>query len=393
MSTIFFSGKDFWKITAQMEIFFSVLKTVLYVIGFVSIILTVLPFLRFYAWWIRIGDFPRIQIAIGALLTAIFLIVFIYPFTIGEVVFVGILFACILYQFYCILPYLPFYPKQVELERPDEHHENITLLICNVYEDNLETDRLKELIESVKPDLFLLAEVNKRWTDAMSVFESEYKHNIIHPLENTYGLALYSKMELVEPEVKFIIENDIPSFHAKVKLDSGELIRLYCLHPRPPVPTENHRSLERDAELLLVGKTIEKLDEPTIVAGDLNDVAWSRTTKLFQKISGLLDPRIGRGLYNSFHAHHWYLRFPLDHVFHSNHFRLEKIKRMPDVGSDHFPIYISLCLEKTAEHTQEEPEAEHHEKLEAEETIREAFETIEQEKLELRESQGRVLSE
>lgn len=374
-----------------MEIIIPVLKTILYIIGTSAIILTVLPFIRLYAWWIRIGDFPRIQIAIGALLTAIFLLVFIYPFSIGEIVFVAILFACVLYQFFCILPYLPFYPKQVELEREDEHHESIRILICNVYEENRETDKLKTLIESVKPDLFLLAEVNRRWTDAMSVFESEYKHNIIHPLENTYGLALYSKLELVEPEIKFLIEDDIPSFHTKVKLRSGEKIRLFCIHPRPPVPTENHRSLERDAELLIVGKTVEKLDEPTIVCGDLNDVAWSRTTKLFQKISGLLDPRIGRGLYNSFHVNYRFLRFPLDHVFHSKHFRLEELKRMPEVGSDHFPIYISLCLEKTAEHTQEEPEAEHHEKLEADETIKEAFETIEQEKAEVRESQGRVL--
>ncbi len=227
----------------------------------------------------------------------------------------------------------------------------------------------------------------------MSEFESEYQHNIIYPLENTYGLALYSKFELEDPEVKFLVEDDIPSFHTYVKLDSGSKVRLFCLHPRPPVPMENHRSLERDAELLIVGKIIEKLDEPTIVAGDLNDVAWSRTTTMFQRISNLLDPRIGRGLYNSFHADHWFLRFPLDHVFHSNHFRLDKLERMPNVGSDHFPIFVSLCLEKTAELTQEEPEADEEEKQEADETIKEAFQTIEEEKRELSESQGRVLFE
>lgn len=362
-----------------METFFLILKIFLYLIGFLAIILTTLPFLRLFAWWIRIGDFPRIQIAVGALITAILMIVFLYPLKTSEEIFIGILFLCVIYQFYCVLPYTPFYPKQVEQELTNEPHESIRLLICNVFEENEETGKLKNLIKSVKPDLFLLAEVNKRWADAMSEFEKEYEYTLIHPLENTYGLALYSKLELVDAEIKFLIEQDIPSFHTKVKLASGKKIRFYCLHPRPPIPAENDRSLERDAELLLVGKIVEELDEPTIVAGDLNDVAWSRTTTLFQRISNLLDPRIGRGLYNSFHAGFWFLRFPLDHVFHSNHFRLEKLERMPDVGSDHFPIFVSLCLEKSAELTQDEPEANAEEREEAEETIREAFQTLEEE--------------
>ncbi len=363
-----------------MEFFFSILKVTLYAIGFLAIILTVLPFLRYYEWWIRIGDFPRIQIACGALTTAILMLVFIYPYDTGEIVFIGFLFVCVIYQFYCILPYLPFYPKQVELERPDEADENIKILISNVFMENKDTERLRNLIRSVKPDVFLLAEVNKMWTDAMSEFEKEYVHNLVHPLENTYGLALYSKFELVEKELKFIVEDDIPSIHTKIKLPSGALIHFYCLHPRPPMPMENTRSLERDAELLIVGKIIEKINEPTIVAGDLNDVAWSRTTTLFQKISNLLDPRIGRGLYNSFHAHYWFLRFPLDHVFHSKHFRLKEMRRMPSISSDHFPIFVSLCLERTAQFTQEEPVADADEKREADEIIIEAVETIKEEK-------------
>ena len=53
---------------------------------------------------------------------------------------------------------------------------------------------------------------------------------------------------------------------------------------------------------------------------------------------------------------------------------------MPSIGSDHFPIFISLSLEKTAELTQEEPEANRDEEREADETIQEAFQTIEAEK-------------
>ena len=104
-----------------------------------------------------------------------------------------------------------------------------------------------------------------------------------------------------------------------------------------------------------MAKKVERLHKPVIVAGDLNDVAWSYTTELFLRVSGLLDPRRGRGFFNTFHAKYPLLRWPLDHVFCSKHFSLVDLKRLPNVGSDHYPIFISLqlALERSAEQSKE----------------------------------------
>ena len=228
--------------------------------------------------------------------------------------------------------------------------------------------------------MILIAEPDDFWVREIAALEENYPFTVKYPLDNAYGMALYSRLELVNPELKFLVEEDIPSIHTNVRLPSGDEIRLYCLHPRPPIPPENDRSTERDAELILVGRTIKDSDTPTIVAGDLNDVAWSRTTGLFQRISGLLDPRIGRGLYSSFHADYPFIRFPLDHVFHTNHFRLVTLKRLPHIGSDHFPIYIALSYEQTAEFTQEEPKADAEEERESIEILKEAAEILQEER-------------
>lgn len=350
-------------------------QIIIYIVGFLIILLTVLPFLKFGAWWIRIGDFPRLQITVICLsLAAALLFVLKHSFDAVHIILLILLVFCAIYQFYRIFPYTRFYRKQVETSAESSPNKVISLLICNVLIKNRKTEAFVRLVEKTKPDLILLAEPNEFWLREIAALEEDYPFNVKFPLENTYGMALYSRLKLENPQVKFLIEDDIPSIHTGVRLDSGDFVKLYCLHPRPPIPPENDRSTERDAELILVGRMIKDTDTPTIVAGDLNDVAWSRTTNLFQKISGLLDPRIGRGLYSSFHADYPFIRFPLDHVFHTNHFRLVKLERLSHVGSDHFPIRIALSLEQTAKFTQEEPKADPDEETDSIEMLQEMSE-------------------
>lgn len=165
------------------------------------------------------------------------------------------------------------------------------------------------------------------------------------PLDNLYGMHLYSKLELIDPEVKYLVIDDIPSIHSQMRLQDGSIIWLYCLHPMPPSPTEADKSTTRDAELLMVGKHIKEEGQTAILAGDLNDVAWSKTTRRFQRISGLLDPRVGRHFINTFHVKYPFLRWALDHIFHSACFTVVNIERMPSIGSDHFPVMTTLQYE------------------------------------------------
>ena len=166
-------------------------------------------------------------------------------------------------------------------------------------------------------------------------------------------MHLYSKLKLINPEIRFLVEDNIPSVTSTVELRNGVRILFYCLHSAPPSPTENSHSTERDGELLMLGKEANRQDKAVIVTGDLDDVAWPDTTLLFRRISELLDPRIGRGMFNSFHAKYWFIRWPLDHLFHSREFRICEIRRLGYFGSDHFPIYIKLAYAPDSSHAQQ----------------------------------------
>ncbi len=343
----------------------------IYLLSILYVVITALPLIKHDAWWLRIFEFPRSQ------LTLIGLLIIILSFLLLEKNFYFycstiVVFLCVIYQIIKIAPYTSAYPIQMFNAKNTPHNETVKLMIANVYMENRNYKGLSELINTYTPDIVLAVEVDQAWH--LNIKENtNYHHIIAKPLNNTYGMALYSNYKLSNETIEFLVEDDVPSIHTKVTLPSGRELLLHCLHPKPPAPQESTQTTERDGELLLVGKRVKQADMAAIVAGDLNDVAWSYTTTLFQKISGLLDPRIGRGMYSTFHVKAPFFRFPLDHAFASKHFKLKSLKRLPSIDSDHFPIFIEFALDNNASKEHEPITASHSEKQEAERKIEEAL--------------------
>ncbi|WP_407306355.1 endonuclease/exonuclease/phosphatase family protein [Acinetobacter sp.] len=332
-------------------------------------------------WWIRGTDFPRLQILVLGLISFVLLLIWDQPWDLWrEIVFIALI-AALAYQLKMVLPYTFIWKKQVKKVRRHQLHpdKQISLIVSNVLTPNDKYHLLIEQIQKHQPDLVLTLETDLNWQKALSVIEKDYPYRVPVPLDNLYGMHLYSKLELKDTEVKFILSDEIPSIYTTVILRSGQPVQLYCLHPKPPSPTEAKDSTLRDAELLMVGDQIKDLDESCIVMGDLNDVAWSRTTRLFQRISGLLDPRVGRHYINTFHADYPLLRWSLDHIFHSTDFALVHMERLPHVGSDHFPVYVVLQTGRVFEQVQDELEQTDADGQEAQEAIREGIKKAEKE--------------
>lgn len=324
------------------------MTTVLVWINILLLFACLLPLSRNEHWLIRSLDFPRLQFSFALIIVLVAdLLVLDVTYWPSLMLMSGLLF-CLIFQAWWILPYCPAYKKEVGDTLSPDPDNTLSLITANVLTPNRNADALIALVRQYKPDILVTLESDSWWQQRLDVLETDFPFTVKCPLENEYGMHVYSRLPLKNARVEYLVEDDVPSIYADVILPSVQCVHAQFLHPAPPTPAENSTSGPRDKELVIVARQVKAAGGPYLVSGDLNDVAWSETTRLFRKISGLLDPRIGRGMFNSFHAKIWFCRWPLDHLFISHHFTLSRIQRLSPYGSDHFAIFAELVFDENS---------------------------------------------
>ncbi len=313
------------------------------------VLATIIPLSRQPYWWIRGLDFPRLQLLVVALLLVLAYLCtwFIRPTTDMAILSGGTLsLVCAIDHARRLLPYARFWRPELDSCEGDTALPVLRLMVANVLMTNRQYDALLAEVHAYQPDLVLFLEGDQSWETHLDVGLNGYPHALRCAKDNLYGMHLYSRVPLENAQVRYRVESDIPSMVADLCLPGNTKLLLHCVHPAPPSPTENEESSERDAELVKIAKELRDHAGPALVMGDFNDVPWSRATRLFRKLSGLTDPRVGRHFLATFHAHFSFFRWPLDHVFCSDHFSVVSMRRSRDFGSDHFALLLTLALTK-----------------------------------------------
>ena len=123
-------------------------KIILQVFGLLAVVLSLFPFVAADYWWIRMFDFPHVQLTI---LTLVALLVYFFRFDIRnwrDYSFVIILALCFLLQLTKIYPYTPF--AEVEVRKNTAHvpARSISIMASNVLQKN-------EQYEKVIREIFL----------------------------------------------------------------------------------------------------------------------------------------------------------------------------------------------------------------------------------------------
>lgn len=317
-------------------------KGLLYILAVIAGTVSWLPLSEWNSWWIRMLDFPRLQIGIISLLVFAALLMLFRKRNPADHLAVLILLAALGYHAWKLVPYTPLHSTMavgVEHCAPGTQWK---VLSANVQMTSHHPAALLQIVRHADPDLFLVMETNERWDRALSVLGDQMPYKVQHISSNYFGMHLFSKLPLVDPEIRFFSDKNVPAILTQVRLPGGALVRFFGIHPRPPHIGQS--AADRDAQLMSAALAAREDGSPVVLAGDLNAVPWERTMRRLLRLGRLLDPRVGRGYRATYSTTSWLASWPLDHILFQDRIALMEFHVLPAFGSDHYPILSVLCL-------------------------------------------------
>ncbi|MCY4643507.1 MAG: endonuclease/exonuclease/phosphatase family protein [Bacteriovoracales bacterium] len=226
----------------------------------------------------------------------------------------------------------PTWSSTQDLKCPD-----FKIYFANILTSNKKHSLLIESILKQKPDIVVLQEVNKKWEHKLAYLSDNYKHQIMLSREHNFGMAIFSKLEILDHEI-FQGKAEVESVLLKINFKNKD-INILATHPVPPINL-NYWNLRNNQYKELRGY-LNKVQGENILLGDLNAVSWSSHLKQLSKDTGLNPVNTFRDTWNSVLPPG--MRIRPDHAFVSKNLK-GALKVLDNIGSDHLPMLLSLKI-------------------------------------------------
>jgi endonuclease/exonuclease/phosphatase (EEP) superfamily protein YafD len=217
----------------------------------------------------------------------------------------------------------------------------LSLILTNVHRLNPDRSLAVAYLRDRRPDVAVVIEIDAAWAANLSSLDELYPFRVVEPRDDNFGIAVLSRWPLIQPEVVTFGGTPFPSITATVRFHDRD-VRLIATHPHPPFSAARAAALL--GQLGAVADAAAAAVGPRIVAGDFNATPWSLAYRTFAARSGLRDTALGRGVQPTWNARRPAPRIPIDHVFASPDLAVVRRAIGPDIGSDHFPVEVTLVL-------------------------------------------------
>jgi endonuclease/exonuclease/phosphatase (EEP) superfamily protein YafD len=232
-------------------------------------------------------------------------------------------------------PYLVETNADINLSRTTR----VKALWWNVQSANQNRTESVDWIIEMSPDLIALGEITPEWEESLSRLKESYPFDHIESRQGNFGIALFSRLPLFNPEILYRNNNDsgVPTLQVELNIE-GKLVTVMATHPLPPVGSA--ATSERNSHLQWLSRRIQGIEGATILFGDLNATPWNHAFKSFIETSRLQN--LPTGIFTTWPSSFAPLRIPLDYCLVSKGISVRSKELGPSLGSDHLPVMVQI---------------------------------------------------
>lgn len=141
------------------------------------VVVSVLPMIPSGQWWVRLWDFPRLQLAWGLLIPLLLLAMHSWWKRPRKeyAAWLVLLLAAGIWQLSHILPFTPVWSTEVPAAeaQPDGPGLDLKLMTANVTYTNDRYAELLSLVQREDPDLLLLIEIDSEWAEGLAPLDEQ----------------------------------------------------------------------------------------------------------------------------------------------------------------------------------------------------------------------------
>src|SRR6476659_3958664 len=181
----------------------------LIILSYLNVLFVFLPIVKSDFWIFRSLEYSRFQnFIISLVLEFIWLVYFSFYHQIDKIT-LALNIICLIYLSIKIFPYTILNKKEIKQVKTTNPDREIKILNANVLQTNRQYSALLAQIKSYQPDLIFLLETDHKWMNAVQDLKKDYSFFIEVPQENTYGMLFYSKFQINNQKINFLVKDDI----------------------------------------------------------------------------------------------------------------------------------------------------------------------------------------
>jgi endonuclease/exonuclease/phosphatase (EEP) superfamily protein YafD len=232
------------------------------------------------------------------------------------------------------------YPSFKKNDANKPYSKVIRILQANIEQNNVDFQRLFELIKNESPHIISLQEISLSQSNKLMKLAKDYPYFRMAPNDKETAIALFSKIRLMDMDIKRWGDDNFPLIHGKIKTESSA-VTILSTHLLSPLTLSNPK--RRNEQLEAIRRNVNG-DDSVIFVGDLNITRWSPIYKKFVKSLNLGNSRDGFGILPTWPSHFFLPIIPIDHCLISKNIKVIHVKTGGKIGSDHYPLIVELGL-------------------------------------------------